>query len=195
MVVNLEDAFKFPFKDKRWAVKILIGGLLICIPIANFLVFGYLLKILGDAKDKKEAVLPEWTDWGGLFQEGFMAFVVGLCYYGVVFIALFILSRIPIIGCLTLPLQMAVGFFLGPVIAIALCFYLERKELGAAFDFKGILEKFKVNITDYLIIALIIGVLSTISIVTMILAIFVWFYLAVIGFRLYGETLSAEKAA
>ncbi|MFN3533070.1 MAG: phosphoglycerate kinase, partial [Candidatus Brocadia sp.] len=55
--------------------KILIGGALIWIPIVNFLVFGYLLKILGDAKDKKEPVLPEWKDWGELFQEGFMGFV------------------------------------------------------------------------------------------------------------------------
>lgn len=194
MVVNLESGFKFPFKDKKWLVKVLIGGLLICIPIANFLVFGYLLKILGDAKDKKEATLPEWTDWAGLFQEGFMAFIVALCY-SLVFVILSILGRIPIIGCLTLPLQLAAGFLLGPVVAIALCFYLERKDLGAAFDFKGIFEKFKTNIADYLIVALIVGGLSAVSVITMILAIFLWFYFAVVGFRLYGEAFSAQKAA
>ena len=194
MVVNLENAFKFPFKDKKWPVKLFIGGILMCIPIANFLVFGYLLKILGDAKDKKEATLPEWADWAGLFQEGFMVFIVGLCY-SLVLVALAMLGRIPLVGCLTFPLQMAAGFLLGPVIAVALCFYLERKDLGAAFDFKGILEKFKKNITDYLIIALVIGVLSTVSIVTLILAVFIWFYLYVVGFRLYGEAFSAEKGA
>lgn len=194
MVINLENAFKFPFKDNKWLVKILIGGILICIPIANFLVFGYLLKILGDAKDKKEATLPEWENWAELFQEGFMAFIVGLCY-SLVIIVLSILGRIPIVGCLTFPLQIAAGFLLGPVIAVALCFYLEKKDLGAAFNFKGILEKLKVNITDYLIIALIIGALSMVSIITLVLAIFIWFYLYVIGFRLYGEAFSAEKAA
>lgn len=193
MVVNLEGAFKFPLADKKWLVKILIGGALICIPIVNFLVFGYLLLILGDAKDKKEPVLPEWKDWGVLFQDGFTAFVVILCYILVPSFILSILGRVPIIGCLTLPLQMAVGFLLWPVSAIALCFYLEKKELGAAFDFKGIIEKFKINIADYLIIALITGVLGAVSAITLILAVFIWFYLSVVAFKLYGEAFSTSK--
>lgn len=194
MIVNLENAFKFPFKDKNWFIKILIGGALICIPVVNFLVFGYLLKILGDAKDKKEPVLPEWTDWGILFQEGFTAFVVMLCY-SMVFVILFILGRIPIIGCLTIPLQLAAGFLLSPVIAVSLCFYLERKELGAAFDFKGIIERFKTNIADYLVIALVMGALGAVSLITMFLAIFIWFYLSIVAFRLYGESFSAGVSA
>lgn len=194
MVVNLENAFKFPFKDKRWVVKVLIGGALIWIPIVNFLVLGYLLKILADAKDKKEPILPEWKDWGGLFQEGFIAFVVVLCY-SMVLIVLSILGRIPLIGCLTIPLQLAAGFLLCPVSAVALCFYLERKELGGAFDIKAIIEKFKVNIADYLVITLVTGVLGAVSIITLFLAIFIWFYLSVVAFRLYGEAFSAGKSA
>lgn len=193
MVVNLENAFRFPFKDKKWLIKVLIGGALIWIPIVNFLVFGYLLKILGDAKDKKEPVLHEWTDWAVLFQDGFMAFIVILCYILVPSFILSVLGRVPIIGCMTFPLQMAVGFLLWPVSAIALCFYLEKKELGAAFDFKGIIDRFKINIADYLIIALITGVIGAVSIITLILAVFIWFYLSVVAFRLYGEAFSTSK--
>lgn len=193
MVVNLENAFKFPFKDKKWPVKILIGGALMWIPIVNFLVLGYLLKILGDAKDKKEPALPEWADWAILFQEGFMAFIVVLCYIVVPNIILSILGRIPIIGCLTFPLQIAAGFVLWPISAVALCFYLEQKQLNAAFDFKAVIEKFKVNVTDYLVIALITGVLGAVSIITLVLAVFVWFYLSVVAFRLYGEAFSTQK--
>lgn len=194
MVVNLENAFRFPFKDQKWVVKILIGGALIWIPIVNFLVFGYLLKILADAKDKKEPVLPEWKDWAVLFQEGFMAFVVVLCY-SMVLVVLSILGRIPIIGCLTIPLQLAAGFLLWPVSAVGLCLYLDRKELSAAFDFKTIIERFKVNAGDYLIIALVTGAIGAVSIITLFLAVFIWFYLSVVAFRLYGETFSAQKAA
>lgn len=193
MVVNLENAFKFPFKDKKWLIKILIGGALIWIPIVNFLVFGYLLKILGDAKDKKESALPEWTDWAVLFQEGFMMFVVVLCYIVAPNIILSILGRIPIIGCLTLPLQLAAGFVLWPISTVALCFYLEQKQLNAAFDFKAVIEKFKVNVTDYLVVALVTGVLGAVSIITLVLAVFVWFYLSVVAFRLYGEAFSTQK--
>lgn len=194
MVANFEAAFKFPFKDSKWLVKLLIGGLLMCIPIVNFLVFGYLLKILQDAKDKKEATLPEWTDWGVLFQEGFMAFVVGLCY-GLILVLLGILGNIPIVGCFIAIIQIAAGFLWGPVVAVALCFYLENKDLSAAFNFKGILDKIKANIVDYLIISLVLGVLSMISVITLILAIFIWFYLWVVELRLFGELFSAEKTS
>lgn len=193
MVVNLENAFKFPLKDKKWLVKILIGGALIWIPIVNFLVFGYLLKILGDAKGKKEPVLPEWTDWAILFQEGFMMFIVVLCYIFVPNLIFSILGRIPIIGCLMIPLQMAAGFVLWPLSVVALCFYLESKQLNAAFDFKAVIEKFKVNIADYLVVALITGILGAVSLITLVLAVFIWFYLSVVAFRLYGEAFSTQK--
>jgi len=194
MVANFENAFKLPFKDEKWLIKILIGGALIWIPVVNFLVFGYLLKILGEAKDKKEFVLPEWKDWALLFQEGFMAFIIVLCY-SMVLVLFSILGRIPIIGCLTIPIQMAAGFLLWPVVSVALCLYLDKKEIAAAFDFKNLIEKFKVNITDYIIIALITGALGLLSFVTLIFVIFIWFYLSVVSFRLYGETFSAVKTA
>lgn len=194
MIVSLENAFKFPFKDSKWLIKILIGGALIWIPIVNFFVLGYLLKILADGKDKKEASLPEWKDWGVLFQEGFMAFIVVLCY-SMVLLVFSILGRIPIIGCLTIPLQFVAGFLLWPVVAVALCCYLERRELSGAFDFKTIIEKFKVNIADYLIIAVITGALAAVSVVALVLVVFIWFYLSVVAFRLYGEVFNTVKSA
>ena len=49
MVANIENSFKFVFRDKSWIVKLLVGGVLIMIPIVNFIVLGYLLKVLKDA--------------------------------------------------------------------------------------------------------------------------------------------------
>lgn len=193
MVVNLENALKFPFKDQKWIVKILIGGLLLWIPIVNFIVFGYLLKILADAKDKKEPVLHEWKDWGSLFQEGFMAFVVFLCYL----VPLFILGLIPIFGYV---FRIATSLILGPLCSVALCFYLEKKEIGSAFNFKAIIEKIKAHVVDYLIIALLtgvamavtgIGLIGAILIFPLILVMSIWFYIILISYRLYGELFSA----
>lgn len=187
MIANFENAFKFPFKDKNWIIKILIGGLLIWIPIVNFVVLGYLLKILKDAKEKKEPSLPEWKNWTELFQEGLMVFVIMFCYSIVVFVAISVLARIPIIGCLAIPLLLAAVVLLKPIITIALCFYLENKELGAAFDFKNIIEKFKINAVDYIIVALVMGALLAASGVTLFLAVFIAFYLCVVSYRLLGE--------
>lgn len=197
MVVNFEGVFKFPFKDKNWVIKILIGGGLcfiasmfsfLLVPIIiSFPVMAYLLKILEGAKSNQEPVLPEWTDWAGLFKEGFMAFVVMFCYYFVVGIVLMILASIPIVGCLVYPLGIIAACVLGPAVAIALCLYLERKTLAAAFDFKTIIEKFKANVTDYLIISIVMGALVLVAGITLFLAPFIWFYLAIVTFRLYGE--------
>lgn len=197
MVVNMETAFKFPLKDKNWLIKVLIGGALIWIPIVNFLVFGYLLKVLSDAKDKKEAALPEWQNWPVLFQEGFMAFVIGLCYA----VPLFVLGMLPIIGYLFRAITV---FLLAPVVSIAVCLYLERKQLPAAFDFKVIIEKIKLHLADYLIIALLTGITMIVTGIGLILAIFIfpliiimciWFYILIVSYRLYGELFSAAKPA
>lgn len=197
MVVNMETAFKFPLKDKNWLIKVLIGGALIWIPIVNFLVFGYLLKVLGDAKDKKEATLPEWQNWPVLFQEGFMAFVIGLCYAA----PLFVLGMLPLIGYLFRAITV---FLLAPVVSIAICLYLERKQLPAAFDFKAIIEKIKLHLADYLIIALLTGIIMIVTGIGLILAVFIfpliiimciWFYLLIVSYRLYGELFSASKSA
>lgn len=221
MVVNLENAFRFPLKDKRWFIKILIGGLLMAVPIVNFFTFGYLLKILADAKDRKEPVLHEWNDWTGLFREGFMMFVVAVCYM-VIFIPLFVLSMIPFIGYIF----KAIAFLsFAPVCITALCLYIGRKELSAAFDFRSIIEKIKANVTDYLILAIVIGVAKGIATIPVILAalflgaafvppnlavIFVAttffivalfvtslavFYVLISGMRLYGEIFSAGKTS
>ena len=51
MVLSIEDAFRFVFRDKKWITKVLIGGIITIIPIANFIVLGYILRILKDAKN------------------------------------------------------------------------------------------------------------------------------------------------
>jgi len=202
MVVNMENAFRYPLKDAKWIGKVLIGGVLMCVPIVNFMVFGYLMRILDDARLKKEPTLPEWQDWGALFQEGFMGFIVGLCY-GMVLVLISLLGIIPFVGCLILPIKIAISFIMGPVVMIALCFYLEKKDLSAAFNFKGIIDKIKINLVDYLIVALVTGVIGffivlvcvfgAILIIPLLLALVAWFYIALVSCRLYGEIFSTVK--
>ena len=75
----------FPFKTPDWGGKFAIGvGLLllsIFIPILPALaVYGYLLAVMRQVIEGKDASLPEWQDWGKLFLDGLKAFVVGLVY-------------------------------------------------------------------------------------------------------------------
>lgn len=80
-----------------WA-KMLIGGLLSFIPVVNLLAFGYLLRLSGRVRKTGQLVLPEWTDWSGLFKDGLKFAVVWLLYW-----------LLPIV--LTFALANVIGFF------------------------------------------------------------------------------------
>jgi hypothetical protein len=81
---SLEEILTFPFRDKEWQNKLLIGSLVVLanfvVPILPlFLVYGYGVRIArrvinGDG----ELYLPEWDDWGGLFVDG--ARIVGVSF-------------------------------------------------------------------------------------------------------------------
>lgn len=200
MKLNFGDAFRFPFKDKNWWLKILIG----IVPIANL---GYILRILQDAKEGKEATLPEWTEWEKLFKSGVMALVICLCYVIPIVILKF-LGVAPLVGILFKVLALAAGILVMPVIAIALCRYLENNQINDAFNFQAIYEKFKINVKEYLIVAVVfaiihavLGVIAFASIFTIclfplifLLLFYVSFYLSIIANRLYGEIYRGEVA-
>ena len=85
-------AFTFPQQDTDWIKKVAIAGgilfaglafswlLLIPIIAAGLLLGGYGLEITRRVIAGESNVLPEWTDFGGLFKKGFSAFVVQLVY-------------------------------------------------------------------------------------------------------------------
>ena len=98
---------RFPFKDPRWGVKLLIGSLLILastvVPLVPlFFVAGYSLRIIqriihGDG----QPVLPEWDDWEWFFKHGFKLSEAGLFYALpglVLFTAGYIMVFFPILG-------------------------------------------------------------------------------------------------
>ena len=147
MKIDIKKAFGFAFSDEKWIIKFLIGGLLLMIPIVNFMVIGYLMHILKATSEGQEPVLPEWADWENLFKEGFMGFLIAVAYY----VVLMIVSSIPILGCVILPVLL----FLGAWISVATIRYLKSNDIKDAFDVKAIFEKIKPVFVDYIILALI----------------------------------------
>lgn len=80
MTLDIGRAFTYMFKDESWIMKIVIGGILLIIPIVNFMVLGYMLEALKKTADGMDLPLPEWDDFGGKFMKGLMLFVIGLVY-------------------------------------------------------------------------------------------------------------------
>jgi hypothetical protein len=73
---SLEQVCKRLFSDTSWILKALIGALLIIVPVAHFLAFGYLYALIEKARRGETLEFPEWGDWRRLFVTGAAAFVI-----------------------------------------------------------------------------------------------------------------------
>lgn len=78
--MDIGKAFSYVFEDEKWLTKVLIGGLLVWIPIVNFAVIGYSLKISENVARGVERPLPEWSDFGDLFMRGLYYIIITLVY-------------------------------------------------------------------------------------------------------------------
>lgn len=89
-------AFTFVTEDPDWIKKILLGGVftllgIFLIPLP--LVAGYGLRVIGRTARCDPRPLPEWDDWGGLFQDGLKAIGLYLAC------ALAVLLVVGVLGC------------------------------------------------------------------------------------------------
>jgi hypothetical protein len=75
---SLEQVCKRLFSDQSWFLKAVVGALLLIIPIAHFLAFGYLYAMVDQARRGEELEFPEWGDWSRLFSNGLAAFAIFL---------------------------------------------------------------------------------------------------------------------
>ena len=80
MTLDIGRSFTYMFEDESWIMKIVIGGILLFIPVVNFIVLGYVLEALKRSADGMDVPLPEWDDFGGKFVKGLMLFIIGLVY-------------------------------------------------------------------------------------------------------------------
>ncbi|MBS3119943.1 DUF4013 domain-containing protein [Candidatus Woesearchaeota archaeon] len=75
MGVDYQLAFKRPFADAKTFI---IGFVVAMIPIVNLFAEGYFLEC---ARKPRYKNLPEWKDWGKLFVDGLLAFIITLIYF------------------------------------------------------------------------------------------------------------------
>lgn len=115
----------------------LVGGLLSFVPVVNFLVFGYLLRLSREVTRSGRIVLPEWDDWGGLFIDGLKFAVVWLAYWLLpVLLAWAISEGIGMLGLGALSyLVVSLTFLLSPILFGAALYRYNRQA-----DFKDLLD-------------------------------------------------------
>jgi hypothetical protein len=79
--MDIKEIFMYPTRDKEWSVKMIIGIALSLLPVVNFFCTGYAYRIFKAGLEGKPPTMPEWGEWGDIFMQGFMIFLLRLVYF------------------------------------------------------------------------------------------------------------------
>jgi hypothetical protein len=78
---DLQDLVTYMFRDPVWVSKVVLGAVLALIPILNFVVYGYALRVINNVRNSREPVMPAWGgDFGKLWTEGLMLVIINFVY-------------------------------------------------------------------------------------------------------------------
>ena len=216
--MDIVETVKFPANDVEWIQKILIGGLVMLIPIVNFIALGYYIKTMRGGIDGKSS-LPEWDDFGNLFVKGLFVVIVGFIYMliplAVMFLsvggaAISIIASIvsgdfafasigTVIGGYLFSLVLLFILFL--VLPMALSIYAKEDSVGAVFKVGEILSRIKSVIGEYIIaiivsyaLMLIVSLFALIPFIGWVIMIFAHFYVALVVANMFGKVYAASSA-
>lgn len=211
--MDIGKSFTYVFDDEEWIKKVLIGGVLGIIPIVNFVVAGYAMRVLKNVAEGEERPLPEWDDWGGDWVKGALL-MVGAFIYGLPAIVVSGLGSLATwlagssssegVGgvmsvCLigTQCLTWLWGLVMAVYLPAAITKYAMEGEFGSMFRFTDILAYIRENLSNYLI-AVLLSIVAQIvagfgTILCVIGVIFTSFWGTLASVHLLGQ-VQAESA-
>lgn len=173
--------------QRDWIKKTAIGGLLLLVPIVGWLfVAGYGVKLVRSVAGGSEE-LPGWEGWGDLLTQGLFVFVAGLIYW----IPGAILARMGDPGTVLSTLW---GIVVAVVFPAAIMRFAVKSDLGAFFDFNEIVGFVRENLSDYIVVVLLILVANTLAGLGL-LALGVGVFLTIFWALLVGSHLCGTLAA
>lgn len=213
--MDIVENIKYPTTDSEWIKKILIGGILLIIPIINFIIGGYYIKTLRGSIEGKPG-LPEWDDWGDLFVKGLIVAIIGFIYSLIPLIVLFVSIGGVITAAISsgdfsaASISAIVGGSLFSVVLMlivclvlpmALSIYAKEDSIGAAFRIGEILSRIKSVPGDYIItiivlyaLLFIVNLVAAIPIIGWVIIIFANFYIALVASKMFGEVYASSNA-
>jgi hypothetical protein len=201
------------FEDERWVSKVVIGGLLCWVPIVNFAVIGYMLRVAQNVAQGNPRPLPEWNEFGDHFVRGFYAFVIYLVYLIPVFVleGLFFCATgglaassrrggegaaVGLLGLCLVPLILLLALGLSVLIYAALARFVATNSLSEALKFSEVIASVRSNFGPWLIlwlVALLAGFVGGLGVIACgVGLLFTAFYSqCVIGYAL-GQTVAQQ---
>lgn len=125
-------------------------------PLLNFFPFGYIIARARTVYEGGGEKLPEWKNWKKLFRDGAMYFLVYFVYKLIPVLTAVWSVVFPLGGAGGAFIRYATGLlafllWLGAafLIPMALCNFVAKGRIGAAFDFNGIFDRIKTAGKDY----------------------------------------------
>ena len=166
--MDIGKAFNYPRNDPGWLTKLLILGLVSCVPILNLAGFGFALEAVRRVSRGEESTLPEWDNFGGYFMDGARVLVTMLVYCIPIFLALGAVFGVaiatssngepgPVFGLLMVLAQLFQIFWqfliwaVTPALMLRLAF---DPGWGAGFDFGGMMGTVTRNVGSYVMVLL-----------------------------------------
>jgi len=173
--MDIGKAFSYVFEDERWISKVLIGGLVFLVPILNFAVFGYMVKVAQNVAQQDPRPLPEWSgQLGDHFMRGLHVFVIYLVYLlpilvleGLFFCVTGGLAAssgrnsdasgavVGLLGLCFFPLIILLALALTVLIFAAIARYTATNTLSEAFKFGEVIAGVRSNLSPWLMVFLV----------------------------------------
>jgi hypothetical protein len=216
---NIGRAFSFPFEDRNWFAKFLLGSifLLLCLfGLGIFVIAGYLVQLTQRVMKNEPFPMPEWSDIGVKFVVGFKFCVVYFLYMIPVLVLLvpaflfamigeiaelpdaasFVLA-VYLFGLFLVIIPYSIGFtLLLPIITYR---FAEREKITDGLDLAAVLREFKANWQTTTVAALLtlgVQLLASFGFVLFIIGvIFTIFYACVVSAYLAGALYQSRKSA
>jgi hypothetical protein len=146
--MKIERSITFAFKAPGGIPKLVLGGLFSILFFTIFfgiVVMGYLMRVLCDALEGRDAKLPSWGGLGQLFNEGLQP-VLLIVAYASPLIALFVIEALLgafgsslVLMAILMLVRLLISILLSILIPAALIRFAVKGSLKAAFDFGEIL--------------------------------------------------------
>lgn len=134
--MSFDRVLSAPFKNGGF-VRLIIGGLLEFVPIIGwFFVAGFMLKCYEHGTENRDE-MPEWSEWGAKFADGFMVFLISVIYMIVPLLFLPSIIRFVEYGMRDITLimiPMLLGIIFGFSIPMAVANYAVNKTFMSAFN-------------------------------------------------------------
>jgi hypothetical protein len=164
------------FEDEAWVTKVLLGGLLLIIPVVNFAVFGYMLKVAQNVAQGNPRPLPEWGEFGDHFMRGLYWIVIQIVYQlpTIILYALFFCTiaaaggfadsqrggngagAIAVLGFCLLPLIFILALAGAFLAYVAAGRYIVTNSLSEAFKFSEVIAGARGNLGAWLMLLLVV---------------------------------------